>query len=46
MYRMVKKKKYIHYYNGCIYAIYYRCVDTIYYNLNFNGGKYFVVIKD
>lgn len=38
-------KKYIHYYNSEIYALYYRVTNTIYYNLNFVSETHIILFK-
>lgn len=38
-------KKYIHFHDGRIYAIYYRKSNTIYYNLGFRGKVEYIVFK-
>ena len=38
-------KKYIHFRDERIYAIYYRKSNTIYYNLDFYGKAEFIIVK-
>lgn len=38
-------KKYTHYYDCRVYAIYYNKSNTIYYNLNFLGKNQLIICK-
>nr|DAP16086.1 MAG TPA: hypothetical protein [Caudoviricetes sp.] len=38
-------RKYIYYRNTYIYAIYCKCNNTLYYNLDFKGSTQLIVIQ-
>ena len=38
-------KKYIYWYDCRVYAIYYSSINTIYYNLDFNGATQLIICK-
>lgn len=39
------QKKYISYFDRTIYAIFYRNIHTIFYNVDFNGETQIIVYK-
>lgn len=41
---MAKTKKYIHYTDSEVYALYYRRENTLFYNLDFQGVTHLIII--